>query len=131
MALIDTHELIEELVAAGEKKEVAVIIAKTTRQSNDNLVNKSDLKLSVAELRSEINGLRYELKEEIAEVRSELKEEIAEVRSELKEEIAEVRSELKEEIAEVRTNLKWIMRIGIFLAPFIVKTALFPNISLF
>lgn len=120
MALIDTHELIEELVAAGEKKEVAVIIAKTTRQSNDNLVNKSDLKLSVSELRSEINGLRYELKEELSEVRSELKKEIA-----------ELRSELKEEIAEVRTNLKWIMRIGIFLAPFIVKTALFPNLSLF
>lgn len=109
MAVVDTHELIEELVKAGAKKEVALVIAKTARQSNDNLVSKSDLKLSVSELRAEINSLRYEVKEDIAELRSEV----------------------KEDITELRTNMKWLTWVIIgFITPLMVKVALFPNLGL-
>ncbi len=120
MSVVDTHELIEELVKAGAKKEVALVIAKATRQSNDHLVSKSDLKLSVAELRSEINGLRYEVKEDIAELRSEVKEDIA-----------ELRSEVKEDIAELKTNIKWIswVVIGVII-PMLVKLTFFPHLGL-
>ena len=109
MAVVDTHELIEELVKAGAKKEVALVIAKAARQSNDHLVSKSDLKLSVSELRSEINGLRYEVKEDIAELRSEV----------------------KEDIAELKTNIKWISWVIIgFITPMLVKLTFFPNLGL-
>lgn len=103
MALIDTHELIEELVAAGEKKEVALIIAKTARQSNDNLVNKSDLKLSVSELRSEMSSMK----------------------SELRSEMSDMKHDLGTRIEKIDTNLNWLKAIGLLLVGLGIKAAFF------
>ena len=73
----------------------------------------SNVRTDVADLRTEIVGVRSELKEEIAGVRGELREEIAGVRNdmaglrgELKDEIAELRTEVKDEITGLRTELK-------------------------
>ena len=61
MALIDTHALVEEMVAAGVKKDQAVIFTKAINQSNDNLVTKSDLKLEINKLRSEMSKMGHDL----------------------------------------------------------------------
>lgn len=65
MAIIDTHSLIEEMTAAGIKKEQAVIFTKAINQSNDNLVTKSDLKL-------EINKLGHDLETRIEKIDTNL-----------------------------------------------------------
>ena len=65
--------------------------------------------LTEANLRLEMADLRSELKGEMAELRSELKAEMAELRTELKGEMAELRSELKAEITDVRNE----SRIGL------------------
>ena len=71
-------------------------------------LTEANLRLEMAELRSELKGemaeLRSVLKGEMAELRSELKAEMAELRSELKCEMAELRSELKAEITDVRNE---------------------------
>ena len=54
MALIDTHSLIEEMIASGIKKEQAVILTKAINQSNDNLITKSDLNLAISDLRHDL-----------------------------------------------------------------------------
>ena len=47
MAVIDTHELVEELIAAGFKKKQAESITKAVRQSSNHLVTVSDLELAL------------------------------------------------------------------------------------
>ena len=61
MALIDTHALIEEMIAAGIKKDQAVIFTKAITQSNDNLVTNSDLKLEANKLDNKIDLLSNKL----------------------------------------------------------------------
>ncbi|MFM8529755.1 MAG: DUF1640 domain-containing protein [Ilumatobacteraceae bacterium] len=73
-------------------------------------LTEANLRLEMAESRTELKGemaeLRTELKGEMAELRTELKGEMAELRTELKGEMAELRSELKGEIAELRSELR-------------------------
>ena len=61
MAIIDTHSLIEEMVAAGVKKQQAVIFTKAINNSNDNLVTKSDLKIELSYLRTELSNVKHDL----------------------------------------------------------------------
>jgi len=58
MALLDTHAVIEELIASGVKKKQAEIITRAISQGNDSLVTKSDLESAIVELRSDIKWIK-------------------------------------------------------------------------
>ena len=96
MPLIDTHSVIKEFIAAGINEQQAELITKTINQSNNNLVTKTDLKLGLAE-----------------------------VKSELKAEIQEVRSEIQEVKSELHHNLNWIRAIGFLILGMLAKLTFF------
>jgi hypothetical protein len=54
MALLDTHAIIEEMIAAGVKKKQAEIITRAINGSKDELVTKGDLELGMIKLKVEI-----------------------------------------------------------------------------
>ena len=54
MALLDTHAVIEELIASGVNKKQAEVITKAISQSNDSLVTKTDLDLALVQLKIEL-----------------------------------------------------------------------------
>jgi hypothetical protein len=58
MASIDTHALIEELIASGVKKKQAEIIIKVISQEADRLVPKTDLELALSDIRSDMKWLK-------------------------------------------------------------------------
>jgi gas vesicle protein len=95
-------------------------------------LTEANLRLEMAELRSELKGemaeLRSELKAEIAELRSELKAEITELRSELKAEITDVRNESRIGLAEVRAEmhrLAYRQNVQMWTAMFLVQGLFF------
>jgi hypothetical protein len=98
MALIDTHALIEEMIAAGIKKDQAVILTKAINQSNNNLVTKSDLKL-------EINKLKNNLEERIVKADNKF-------------------DSLS---TKVDTDMKWIMTIGVAIFLMLAKLTFFNS----
>ena len=58
MPSIDTHALIEELIASGVKKKQAEIIIKVSSQEADRLVPKTDLELALSDIRSDMKWLK-------------------------------------------------------------------------
>jgi gas vesicle protein len=60
---------------------------------------------SVADLRTEMAGLRTELKGDIFDLRTELKEDISDLKTELKGDISDLRTELKGDISDLRKEL--------------------------
>jgi len=58
MPSIDTHALIEELIASGVKKKQAEIIIKVISQEADRLVPKADLELALSDIRSDMKWLK-------------------------------------------------------------------------
>jgi hypothetical protein len=58
MPSIDTHALIEELIASGVKKKQAEIIIKVISQEADRLVPKTDLELALSDIRSDMKWLK-------------------------------------------------------------------------
>ena len=58
MTSIDTHALIEELIASGVKKKQAEIIIKVISQEADRLVPKADLELALGDIRSDMKWLK-------------------------------------------------------------------------
>ena len=58
MPSIDTHVLIEELIASGVKKKQAEIIIKVISQEADRLVPKTDLELALSDIRSDMKWLK-------------------------------------------------------------------------
>lgn len=58
MPSIDTHALIEELIASGIKKKQAEIIIKVISQEADRLVPKTDLELALSDIRSDMKWLK-------------------------------------------------------------------------
>ena len=59
--LIDTHQVVEDIIKSGLKKKQAEIITRAINQSNNNLVTKADLRASVVELRSEIHEIKSDV----------------------------------------------------------------------
>lgn len=101
--MFNALEYIRNLEAVGVGRDQAEVHVQLVLDAiGEELATKQD----IADLKSEISGVRMGLKAEIIGVRTELKAEIAELRSELKAEIAGVRSELKAEISELRSELK-------------------------
>jgi hypothetical protein len=58
MPSIDTHALIEELIASGVKKKQSEIIIKVISQEADRLVPKTDLELALSDIRSDMKWLK-------------------------------------------------------------------------
>ena len=114
--LIQLYDTVSEKIGKEGAAALASYLSKFTdervKANIDNLVTKTEFHKEIAEIRMDIAELRSELKQDIAELRSELKQDIAELRSELKQdivelhtEIAELRSEYKQDIAELRTEI--------------------------
>jgi len=61
MALLDTHAVIEELIASGVKKKQAEIFTKAINQSNDNLVTKTDMELALIDLKQDVATIKTDL----------------------------------------------------------------------
>lgn len=59
--LIDTHQVVEDIIKSGLKKNQAEIITRAINQSNNNLVTKSDLKASTEKLETKIDSTKSEL----------------------------------------------------------------------
>ena len=107
--LIQLYDTVSEKIGKEGAAALASYLSKLTdervKANIDNLVTKTEFHKEIAEIRMDIAELRSELKQDIAELRSELKQDIAELRSELKQDIAELRSEYKQDIAELRTEI--------------------------
>ena len=107
--LIQLYDTVSEKIGKEGAAALASYLSKFTdervKANIDNLVTKTEFHKEIAEIRMDIAELRSELKQDIAELRSELKQDIAELRSELKQDIAELRSEYKQDIAELRTEI--------------------------
>jgi hypothetical protein len=58
MSTLDTHQVVEDMIASGVEKRQAEIITKAIRQSENNLVTKSDLELSLSDLRSDMKWIK-------------------------------------------------------------------------
>ncbi|WP_308917475.1 hypothetical protein [Jannaschia sp. LMIT008] len=100
---IDTLKFARSLKAAGADDRLAEAIAEGVAGAD---TSQFSTKTDVAELKTEIAGVKAELKTEIAGLRGELKTDIAAVRTDM----AAMKSEL------VRMN--WITSIGIVAAMF-------------
>ena len=117
--LIQLYDTVSEKIGKDGATALANYITKFTNErlnaNLDNLVDKpefhkevAEIRMDIANVRTEVKNVHSELKQDIAElraeianVRSELKQDIAEVRTE----IANVRSELKQDIAEIRNDM--------------------------
>ena len=136
---LDDHAFHQLHVAA--ERELGVDQANTLmtvlpREPAGELVTKSFFRseldqrfaLTEANLRLEMAELRSELKGEMAELRSELKAEIAELRSELTAEITDVRNESRFGLAEVRAEmhrLAYRQNVQMWTAMFLVQGLFF------
>jgi hypothetical protein len=58
MVILDTHKLVEEMIAAGLKKKQAEVITAAISQSNNDLVTKNDLELAISGLRNDNKWLK-------------------------------------------------------------------------
>lgn len=103
--LIQLYDTVSEKIGKEGAAALASYLSKFTdervKANIDNLVTKTEFHKEIAEIRMDIAELRSELKQDIAELRSELKQDIAELHTE----IAELRSEYKQDIAELRTEI--------------------------
>ena len=103
--LIRLYDTVSEKIGKEGAAALASYLSKFTdervKANIDNLVTKTEFHKEIAEIRMDIAELRSELKQDIAELRSELKQDIVELHTE----IAELRSEYKQDIAELRTEI--------------------------
>lgn len=61
MALLDTHEQIEELIASGMKKKQAEILIRAVNKSSNELVTKNDLAILKSDLELTIVKQKIEI----------------------------------------------------------------------
>lgn len=109
--LLDTHREYKTLMGKGFNDKQAEAIAELISRRNDDLATKSDLALVKKDVeyikeqmatKSDIKDLKIDM----ANLRSELKSDISNLRSELKDDI----SDLKDDIAHFKSDIiKWIV----------------------
>ena len=120
---IDTHETVQQFVAAGMPDKQAEAIVAAISRVDSEVVTKADLK-------QEIDAVRADLKQEIAAVRADLKQEIDAVRADLKQEVAAVKADLdvlrSDMKAEISTAINKMM-----LAQIAIAGLLFAALKLF
>jgi hypothetical protein len=108
--LIQLYDTVSEKIGKEGAAALASYLSKFTdervKANIDNLVTKTEFHKEIAEIRMDIAELRSELKQDIAELRSELKQDIAELRSEYKQDIAELRTEIVALRADLQNEMK-------------------------
>lgn len=108
--LIQLYDTVSEKIGKEGAAALASYLSKFTdervKANIDNLVTKTEFHKEIAEIRMDIAELRSELKQDIAELRSELKQDIAELRSEYKQDIAELRTEIVALRADLQDEMK-------------------------
>lgn len=108
--LIQLYDTVSEKIGKEGAAALASYLSKFTdervKANIDNLVTKTEFHKEIAEIRMDIAELRSELKQDIAELRSELKQDIAELRSENKQNIVELRTEIVALRADLQNEMK-------------------------
>lgn len=108
--LIQLYDTVSEKIGKEGAAALASYLSKFTdervKANIDNLVTKTEFHKEIAEIRMDIAELRSELKQDIAELRSEFKQDIAELRSEYKQDIAELRTEIVALRADLQNEMK-------------------------
>lgn len=108
--LIQLYDTVSEKIGKEGAAALASYLSKFTdervKANIDNLVTKTEFHKEIAEIRMDIAELRSELKQDITELRSELKQDIAELRSEYKQDIAELRTEIVALRADLQNEMK-------------------------
>ena len=108
--LIQLYDTVSEKIGKEGAAALASYLSKFTdervKANIDNLVTKTEFHKEIAEIRMDIAELRSELKQDIAELRSELKQDIAELRSEYKQDIAQLRTEIVALRADLQNEMK-------------------------
>lgn len=108
--LIQLYDTVSEKIGKEGAAALASYLSKFTdervKANIDNLVTKTEFHKEIAEIRMDIAELRSELKQDVAELRSELKQDIAELRSEYKQDIAEFRTEIVALRADLQNEMK-------------------------
>jgi hypothetical protein len=119
---IDTHEVVQELKAAGFTEAQAESVTRIVRRAqdvdisalaskNDLATTKADLQLSLAELELKLAKVQAELQRDLAKVQSELQRDLGDV----KRDLANTRSELQKWIIG-STGLQTIVILGAVIA---------------
>ena len=108
--LIQLYDTVSEKIGKEGAAALASYLSKFTdervKANIDNLVTKTEFHKEIAEIRMDIAELRSELKQDITELRSELKQDIAELCSEYKQDIAELRTEIVALRADLQNEMK-------------------------
>ena len=58
MALLNTHNTVKKFIKYGFSEDQAEVIVEAINDQNNELVTKSDLKLAISELKSDISWLK-------------------------------------------------------------------------
>jgi hypothetical protein len=115
MIAIDTHEVVQELKAAGFTEAQAEAVTRIVRKSQDidlsSLATKNDLAVTKADLQRDMG----ELKLNLAEVKADLQRDLAELRADLQRDLAALRADLQRDLGNTKAEmLKWVIgSIGI------------------
>ena len=115
--LIQLYDTVSEKIGKEGAAALASYLSKFTdervKANIDNLVTKTEFHKEIAEIRMDIAELRSELKQDIAELRSEFKQDIAELRTEIVALRADLQNEMKDGFAKMnRIFIQWL--IGFF-----------------
>ena len=115
--LIQLYDTVSEKIGKEGAAALASYLSKFTdervKANIDNLVTKTEFHKEIAEIRMDIAELRSELKQDIAELRSEYKQDIAELRTEIVALRADLQNEMKDGFAKMnRIFIQWL--IGFF-----------------
>ncbi|WP_448824448.1 coiled-coil domain-containing protein [Capnocytophaga ochracea] len=128
--LIQLYDTVSEKIGKEGAAALASYLSKFTdervKANIDNLVTKTEFHKEIAEIRMDIAELRSELKQDIAELRSEYKQDIAELRTEIVALRADLQNEMKDGFAKMnRIFIQWL--IGFFTSLVILILTLYFN----
>lgn len=119
MALIDTHSIVEDLIAAGFAKSQAEALTRLKILHYEDLASKNDLENLETTIRNEINILSTSLKQ----TETFLKAEVADVKAE----VADVKHNLERRMDKIDTNFNWMKGIGMIIIGIGIKIAFFNS----
>ena len=128
--LIQLYDTVSEKIGKEGAAALASYLSKFTdervKANIDNLVTKTEFHKEIAEIRMDIAELRSELKQDVAELRSEYKQDIAELRTEIVALRADLQNEMKDGFAKMnRIFIQWL--IGFFTSLVILILTLYFN----
>ena len=110
VTLIDTHEVVKTLQAAGFTEMQAEAVSHLVVRSHESgvaaLATKQELQATEARLLASITETRHELQASLAETRRDLGAGLADTRRDLEAGLADTRHELQASIAETRQDLR-------------------------